>query len=310
MDKIDQRDKSNEESVHKTVLLNEAIDGLNLKMGSIFFDSTLGGGGHSEKVCKDFKGKVRIIAVDQDKDALARAERKLSAVGCRADLILSNFRRIDKVLETLGVRKIDAILLDLGLSSDQFESSGRGFSFQVNEPLLMTFSAEGEKETITAKKIVNGWSQETIADILFGYADEKYARRIARVIVEEREDKPIMTTFDLVGLIRKAVPVAYTKGKIHFATKTFQALRIAVNDEIESLKEGLQKGFEVLNIGGRIAVISFHSTEDRVVKSFNKEKSLQSLGKIITKKPITPSDEEIEKNFRARSAKLRILEKI
>lgn len=305
----DQEDKNIVESVHKTVLLNEAIEGLKLHSGMIFFDGTLGGGGHSEKVCRDFNNKVKIIAVDKDSGALERASQKIKKAGCEANLVLSNFRDIDKVLNDLKIKGVDAILFDLGLSSDQFESSGRGFSFRFNEPLLMTFSADGNKEEINAGKIVNNWSEETLADILFGYADEKYARRIARAIVEVRDTKPIMTTFDLVEIIKKAVPGAYTRGKIHFATKTFQALRIAVNDEIESLKIGLKKGFEVLNKGGRFAVISFHSTEDRVVKIFYKEKKAEGKAVIITKKPIIPNDEEIKLNSRSRSAKLRILEK-
>ncbi len=305
----DQKD-NNSESVHKTVLLNEAIDGLNLHTGDIFFDGTLGGGGHSEKVCTDFKGGVRIIAVDQDKEAIERARAKIERVGCKSDLVLSNFRNIDSVLDGLKVDKVDAILLDLGLSSDQFETSGRGFTFRLNEPLLMTFSSDIEdKEMINAQKIVNNWSEETIADILFGYADEKYARRIARKIIEARELKPINNTFELVEVIRNSVPNAYTKGKIHFATKTFQALRVAVNDEIEALKDGLRKGFDSLSKGGRLAVISFHSTEDRVVKVFYKDKKKLGEANIITKRPITPTEEETSLNPRSRSAKLRIIEK-
>jgi 16S rRNA (cytosine1402-N4)-methyltransferase len=308
--KIDQKDKNNTVSVHRSVLLNEAVDGLNLKEGDVFFDGTLGGGGHSEKVCSEYGNKIKLIAVDRDAEAIERAKNKLERFDCEKHFVLSNYKNIDKVIESLKILKVDKILLDLGLSSDQFETSGRGFAFRTDEPLFMTFSSDPENEVVNAEKIVNDWSEETIADILFGYADEKYARRIARVIVEERQIQPIKTTFELVAIVEKAVPAIYKRGKIHFATKTFQALRIAVNDEIESLKEGLIKSFECLNSEGRISVISFHSIEDRIVKNFFKEKSLQGLAKVITKKPIVPTDEEIRSNPRSRSAKLRILEKI
>lgn len=302
-----QQDRIITASVHRTVLLKESIEGLNLKDNSIFFDGTLGGGGHSEKVCQDFKG-VHIIAVDQDTSAIERAKIRLGKYQCHKDFIESNFRDIDLVLQNLGIKEVDGILFDLGLSSDQFEISGRGFSFKFNEPLHMNFSVSNE--SITAERIVNEWSEQTLADIFYGYADERYAKRISKKIVEERLKKPIKTTFDLVEIIRQSVPVSYTRQKIHFATKTFQALRIAVNDEIESLKEGLEKGYKFLKGGGRIAIISFHSTEDRVVKNFFKLKKEKKEGTLVNKKPIIPSPEEILLNPRSRSAKLRILEKI
>ncbi len=294
--------------IHKTVLLNESIEKLNLKDGSIYFDGTLGGAGHSSKVCSDFGDKVRIIATDRDNLAIRNAEEKLSKLGCKADLILSDYRNIDAVLKNLGVGKVDAILLDLGLSSDQLDASGRGFSFKNNEPLLMTFSEDNQK--VDAQVILNNWSEETIADILYGYSDERYSRRIAKAVVSARKIKPIMTTFDLVEIIRSAVPAVYQRGKTHFATKTFQALRIAVNDEITALKDGMRKGWELLNIGGRMAIISFHSVEDREVKFFFKNKSKNEEGKLINKKPIIPTDEEVRENPRSRSAKLRVIEKI
>jgi 16S rRNA (cytosine1402-N4)-methyltransferase len=294
--------------IHKTVLLNESIEKLNLKEGSIFFDGTLGGAGHTSKVCSDFSGKVKIIATDRDNLAIRNAEEKLSKLGCKADLILSDYRHMDTVLENLGIKKVDAILLDLGLSSDQLDASGRGFTFRNDEPLLMTFSEEDQK--VDAQVIVNNWSEETISDILYGYSDERYSRRIARAIVSARKIKPIMTTFDLVEIIRRAVPIAYQRGKTHFATKTFQALRIAVNDEITALKEGMQKGWELLNSGGRMAIISFHSVEDREVKIFFKDKAKNGEGKLISKKPIVPTDDEIRENSRSRSAKLRVIEKV
>jgi len=295
--------------IHKTVLLNESIENLNLKAGKIYFDGTLGGAGHTMKVCKDFGGKVRIIATDRDALAIRNAEEKLSVTGCEYNIVLLNYREIDSVLTKLGVEKVDAILLDLGLSSDQLDASGRGFSFRNNEPLLMTF-AEDTKNVITAKTIVNNWGEETIADILYGYSDERYSRRIAKAIVIAREEKEIQTTDDLVQIIKSAVPFAYQKGKTHFATKTFQALRIAVNDEISALKEGMEKGWNVLNTGGRMAIISFHSVEDREVKNYFRDKTKMGQGKLINKKPIIPTDEEISENPRSRSAKLRVIEKI
>jgi 16S rRNA (cytosine1402-N4)-methyltransferase len=294
--------------IHKTVLLNESIEKLNLKPGAIYFDGTLGGAGHSSKVCSDFGGTVRIIATDKDILAIKNAKEKLAKLGCSADLILSDYRHLDTVLTNLDVDKVDGILFDLGLSSDQLDVSGRGFTFRNDEPLLMTFSEEEQK--VDAKVILNNWGEETIADILYGYSDERYSRRIAKAIVSARKIKPIETTFQLVEIIRNAVPFAYQKGKTHFATKTFQALRIAVNDEITALKEGMEKGWEFLKKGGRMAIISFHSVEDREVKIFFKDKVKNGEGKLLNKKPITPSDEEIKENPRSRSAKLRVIEKI
>jgi 16S rRNA (cytosine1402-N4)-methyltransferase len=305
--KIEQNSMSKSTTRHKTVLLNESIENLNLKKGSIFFDGTLGGAGHTSKVCKDFGGTVRIIATDRDNLAIRNAEEKLSMLGCKADLVLSDYRNMDTVLKNLNLGKVDAILLDLGLSSDQLDASGRGFTFKNDEPLLMTFSEDDQK--VDAQVIVNNWGEETIADILYGYSDERYSRRIARAIVSARKVQPIKTTFDLLEIIRHAVPLAYQRGKTHFATKTFQALRIAVNDEITALKEGMRKGWELLNSGGRMAIISFHSVEDREVKIFFKDKAKNKEGKLINKKPIIPIDEEINENPRSRSAKLRVIEK-
>lgn len=294
--------------IHKTVLLNESIEKLNLKPGAIYFDGTLGGAGHSSKVCTDFGDTVRIIATDKDSLAIRNAKNKLFSFGCKPDLILSDYRHLDIVLTNLGVEKVDGILLDLGLSSDQLDVSGRGFTFKNDEPILMTFSEDEQK--VNAKVILNNWSEETIADILYGYSDERYSRRIAKAIILARENKPIETTFQLVEIIRSAVPTGYQRGKTHFATKTFQALRIAVNDEITALKEGMKKGWEFLNKNGRMAVISFHSVEDREVKNFIRNKVKNGEGKFINKKPIIASDEEVRENPRSRSAKLRVIEKI
>jgi 16S rRNA (cytosine1402-N4)-methyltransferase len=294
--------------MHKTVLLNESIENLNLKPGSIYFDGTLGGAGHTSKVCSDFFGKVRVISTDRDRDAIKRAEEKLSKLNCKYDLVLSDYRNIKKVLSDLNVSGVDGILLDLGLSSDQLDASGRGFTFKNNEPLLMTFSKE--KDVITAQNILNTWNEETLADVIYAYSDERFSRRIAKAIVANRENKPIETTDELVQIIRNAVPASYRNGKINCATKTFQALRIVVNDEIGALKQGLADGWESLNVGGRMAIISFHSIEDREVKNFFRDKVKSSEGRLINKKPIIPTDEEIKENSRSRSAKLRVIERI
>lgn len=296
-------------TIHKPVLLNETINGLNLKSGDIFFDGTLGGGGHSGKVCELFGKGVKIIGVDKDNQAVQRATDKFEALDCNFAFQTDSFRNIDKVLDNLNIKSVNAILLDLGLSSDQIEKSSRGFSFKKDEPLIMTFSGGSGNGEVTAQTILNEWSEETLADILFGYADERYARRIAKKIIERRQIKPIEKTFELVEIIRNAVPDGYQKGRIHFATKTFQAIRIAVNDEIEAIKEGLAKGYESLAAEGRMAVISFHSGEDRVVKNFFKDSKATDGGIIVTKKPIMPSEAERAENPRARSAKLRIFEK-
>lgn len=295
--------------VHKTVLLQEAISGLEIKSGDVFFDGTLGGGGHSEAVFGTWGSSVKVIAADLDEDAIARATERISKIKNDFTAYRSNFRNVDQVLDRAGVQNADRILLDLGLSSNQFEDSGRGFTFQKDEPLLMTFKKELGEEDITAREIVNTWNEEHIVDILRGYGEEQFAEKIAKKICDEREKKPIETTFDLVRVVEEATPVWYHKRKIHPATKTFQALRITVNDEIRSLEEGLKKGFERLNPGGRMAIISFHSMEDRIVKNFFRDKAKEGLAKIITKKPIVPSKEEVQENRRSRSAKLRIIQK-
>jgi len=295
--------------MHKAVLLKETIDGLDLKPDSIVFDGTLGAGGHSEEIFKRFGSKVKVIATDRDVEAINRATAKICKESCNFQAFLSDYRKINFVLEKVGVKNVNGIILDLGLSSDQLDSSGRGFSFKNNEPLLMTFSNGAGEEQITAKIILNSWGEETLADIFYGYSDEKYSRKIAKGIVTARNRKPIETTSDLVEIIKHAVPFSYQKGKIHFATKTFQALRMAVNDEVEALKEGLNKSIEALDCGGRIAVISFHSTEDRIVKDTFRKWQEEKKGKVINKKPITAGEEEVRDNPRSRSAKLRIFKK-
>jgi 16S rRNA (cytosine1402-N4)-methyltransferase len=294
---------------HIPVLLKEAIDGLAIQSKDVFLDGTLGGGGHSALVCEEFGKNVKIIGLDADADAIRRTQARLGEK-CDIRMAQTNFRNIEAVLNDFNIQTIDRLLLDLGLSSFQLDEGNRGFSFRNTEPLTMTLTKEPGEEEITASDVVNTWSEEHLADIIYGYGEERYSRKIAHAILKSREIKKIETTTDLAEIIMKAVPPAYRRGKIHPATRTFQAIRIAVNDELGSLSKALESGFERLSSGGRMAIISFHSLEDRIVKNFYKQKSSEERGKIITKKPITPTEEEIRNNPRSRSAKLRIIEKI
>ena len=293
------------ESVHKTVLLNETIDGLNLNQKSTVVDCTFGGGGHSLEICKRYSG-IKIIAIDQDKSAFEKANSKFENLNCDVTFINANFKDLENFLNNPA----DAIIFDLGLSSDQLENSGRGFSFMKDEPLLMTMKENPSSEDVTALDVVNTWSEESLADIIYGYGEERYSRRIARGIREAQEKAKIKTTFDLVKIISDAVPAVYRRGRLHFATRTFQALRIAVNDELRVLETGLEKGFNLLKTGGRMSVISFHSLEDRITKRFYKTMEKEERARLINKKPILAGEEEIKNNPRSRSAKLRIFEKI
>jgi len=293
------------ESVHQSVLLNETIEGLNLQPKSLVMDCTFGGGGHSAEICKRYPG-VKIIALDQDKSAFGKAENKFKDLNCDITFVNTNFKDLDKA----GVKEVDGIIFDLGLSSDQLENSGRGFSFMKDEPLQMTMKENPRAEDLTASDVVNGWSEKSLADIIYGYGEERFSRRIAKGIVDARQKGEIKTTFELVKIIGGSVPAAYRRGRLHFATRTFQALRIAVNDELGVLKIGLEKGFKLLKVGGRISVISFHSLEDRVTKRFFKEMEKEGIAKLVNKKPMTATAEEIKNNPRSRSAKLRVIEKI
>lgn len=295
--------------IHKTVLLKESIEGLDIHQGDIYLDGTLGSAGHTEYALKITSGNMKVIGLDQDIEALERSKNRLKDYS-NVNLVESSFGDLDRVLDGLNISAVNRIMLDLGLSSDQFETSGRGFTFKNDEPLLMTFKRNPGQSDLTAYQIVNTWEEENIADVIYGYGEEKYSRRIARAIVNYREKKAIEKTGELVVIISNSVPIFYRRGRLHPATRTFQALRIAVNDELNTLKKGLEKGFARLASGGRIAVISFHSLEDRIVKNFNKEKEELGQARIITKKPIVPSEEEVRENPRSRSAKLRILEKI
>ena len=296
--------------MHIPVLLNEVIEGLQIQPNDVFVDGTLGAGSHSEVVAKTLGEDGTLVGLDLDADALNRASVKLIGLPPKIILRQENFRNLDKVLEGLGIKSVDKILLDLGMSSNQLEESGRGFSFMKSEPLLMTMSDKQDEQKLIAKDIVNFWGEENIAEIIHCYGEERFSRRIANAIVLRRKIKPIETTDDLREIIWSVVPNRLRHGRIHPATRTFQALRIAVNDELESLKEVLAKGLKLLDGGGRMAVISFHSLEDRIVKNFMRDAKQKGNGVIHTKKPIVPKYEEVKKNPRSRSAKLRIFEKI
>ncbi len=294
--------------IHKSVLLQEVLTDLAFEKGNVFVDGTVNGGGHSVAVVEKFGKDIKIVGIDLDTDALTRAKDRL-AKGT-VTLVNDSFRNIDKILDTTEYVEADKILLDLGLSSNQFEESGRGFTFQKDEPLLMSFKKATGENDFTAYDIVNTWDEENIADVIYGYGEERYSRRIAKAIILRREVAPIKTTFELVEIIKSAVPKSYQHRKTHPATKTFQALRITVNDELGSLREGLCKGFERLRPTGRMAVISFHSTEDRIVKNFFKERVAEKKAQLVHKKPLVASEAELADNPRARSAKLRTVQKI
>lgn len=300
--------RSARSNMHISVLLHESIDGLELKDGDIVFDGTFGGGGHTRAMLA--KGKnIKVIATDLDSDAIAKGQELVGEYP--GQLILENdtFANIASILEKHNIDGVDKVLLDLGWSSNQLESSARGLSFQKDEPLVMTLKKEVAENDVTAEMIVNEWGEDTIADILFGFGEEKYARRIARVICEQRQIKPIKTTHELVAIIQRAVPPNYRFGKIHPATRTFQALRIAVNRELEVLEMVLSETWKVLKPEGRMAVISFHSLEDRIVKRFFREVAKETEAQILTKRPLTADMEETSMNPRSRSAKLRIIKK-
>lgn len=275
--------------MHTPVLLKESIYYLNLKPGDTILDATIDGGGHAREILKAIGGKGKLIGIDLDEVRVPNVK-----------MLHGNFRDADKLIK----EKLNGALFDLGMSSNQLEQSGRGFSFQKNEPLLMNYSRENN---LTAWEILNKWSEVEISDVLYKYGEERYSRRIAKNIVKHR---PVETTLELVDIIRGSVPVSYRHGRINCATRTFQALRIAVNDEINALQEGLEKVWKLLLSKGRLVVISFHSLEDREVKTFFKKIKQAKQGVILTKKPIRAGGEEKKANPRSRSAKLRAIEKL
>lgn len=294
---------------HQSVLLNEILNGLNVKDNDVVVDMTLGGAGHLSAIAKTKAKNLTLIGIDADSLALSRAKKRLGKTTHKIILANTYFDNLEKVLVENKIPKVDKVLFDLGLSSFELDDPKRGFSFKHDGPLKMTYADKPEKHNLTAYDVVNDFSEENLASIIYGFGEEKFSRRIAKAIVTRRQEKPIETTKELADLIYASVPGFYQRGKIHPATKTFQAIRIAVNSELERLKIALNQAYEFLTPNGRIAVISFHSLEDRIVKRFFREKKDFDGADLITKKPITPTLEEIENNPRARSAKLRIIEK-
>jgi 16S rRNA (cytosine1402-N4)-methyltransferase len=272
-------------------------------------DATLGGAGHSKLIAQKLGKKGTLIGIDADAAAIERGFEALATAACRTVLIRGNFRDMHTLLAGEGIAVIDKAVFDLGWSGFQL-ADGRGFSFLGDEPLLMTYEQSPDENVLTARTIVNTWEEESLADVIFGWGEERYARRIARRIVETRVKHPFATARELAECIRAAVPAPYRHGRTHPATKTFQALRIAVNDEMGALTAGLDAAWALLSQHGRIAVISFHSIEDRIVKHWMHDRVTDGTGTLLAKKPIIPTKEEIRENPRARSAKLRVIEKI
>ena len=291
---------------HTTVLLQEAVAGLRLTADSVVFDGTFGSGGHAREIIARLGGGGCYIGVDADASAFAATD--LGGCTPTVHLVNDNFKNILAILSSLHISQVDAVLADLGWRMEQFSGNGKGFSFQHDEPLLMTYG-NPEQYLFTAQDIVNEWEESSIADIIFGYGEERYARRIAKAIVTERSQAPIETTFQLRDCIKKAVPAHYGRKGINPATKTFQALRIAVNDELGVLASFLTDSFSALKPGGHLAIITFHSLEDRIVKHHFRNLETAEQGVRITKRPVVPTPEEVALNPRARSAKLRIIQK-
>ena len=304
--------------IHKSVLLNEAVDGLNIKPDGIYVDCTTGGGGHSSEILKRLT-TGQLYCFDQDDYAIMRAKEVLDKVGSNYTFVKSNFVDIKNALNNLGVTHIDGVLYDLGVSSFQFDIPERGFSYNYDAPLDMRMN---QHQDLTAEIIVNTWSYEDIVRILYRYADEQFAKQIARGIERERAIKPIHTTFELVDVIKKSLPSKVLRQKGHPAKQTFQALRIAVNDELRVFEVSINDALDMLSPNGRAVVITFHSLEDRICKTVFKERSTIDIPegvpmivteeapfKLITRKPVTASKEELEYNMRAHSAKMRIIEK-
>ncbi len=294
---------------HVPVLLQEVIHWLDVNPSDTLFDGTLGGAGHAKALVELLGNDGTFVGTDVASEAIARAKDSLATSEAKIILSHTNFKNIKEVCEQNGVESLDKVLLDLGWSSDQIAGESRGFSFMHDEPLDMRLSDADNPNALTAKEILNEWSQDSIADILYGWGGERYSRRIAKAIVEVRASEPIKSTWQLVEIIKGAVPSSYRHGRINPATRTFQALRIAVNDEIRVLEEALENIRELLAPNARLAVITFHSTEDRVVKRKFKAWKEDGIGEPLTKKPIIAGEEELEKNKRARSAKLRIFHK-
>jgi len=300
---------SRQERQQRAVLLHEAVGALEIAADDTVVDATLGGGEHAQLITERLGPDGTFIGFDLDPDAIARTREALEGRAPRIHLIEGNFRYLPDALAQHGIVHINKALYDLGWSGYQLQA-GRGFSFLADEPLLMTYAKEITDRTLTAAEIVNEWEENSISDIIFGWGEERYARSIARMIVERRKEHPWQSARTLGEAIKQGVPSAYAHARIHPATKTFQALRIAVNDEMGALQTGLRGAWRMLTPKGRIAVITFHSIEDRVVKRLFALWEKEDNGKRLTEKPIVPTRSEIITNPRARSAKLRVIEKI
>ncbi len=291
-------------TLHIPVMLEEVIDYLNIIPEGIYIDATVGTGGHSKEILKRLEGRGLLIGFDRDSESIEIAENVLKKLGSKFILINKAFNEIPNVLGMLNIRKVDGILYDLGMSSFQLEESKRGFSFKnLDEPLDMRFSID---EKLKASDILNSYSQRALERIFFEYGEEPFSKKVAKLIVEERKKKPFSKVGDLVSLIEKNIP----RRKIHPATRIFQALRIVVNNELEILEDSLKSIIPFLKEGARIVILTYHSLEDRIVKNFFKNSEKDGKIKIITKKILKPSKEEVERNPRARSAKMRVGEKV
>lgn len=282
---------------HIPVLQKEVIQYLVPKPNENFIDATFGEGGHTTFILKKNEPRGKVLGIELDSELLEKFKFQ-----DRLILVNDSYSNLKEIVKKHNFKPVNGILFDLGMSSWHLEESGRGFSFQREEPLDMRFN---QKSHLQAEDIVNKWPEKEIEQILREYGEERFSRRIAKEIIETRKRNPIKSTFQLVDIIKKSTPSWYQKKRIHFATKTFQALRIAVNDELETIKKGLEQALDILEKEGRLVVISFHSLEDRIVKNFLKEKAKQGIIRIETKKPIRPCFEEIKTNKRSRSAKLR-----
>lgn len=308
---------------HYSVLLNETIENLNIKPDGIYVDGTLGGGGHAYQVASRLSEKGRLIGIDQDADAIAAAGERLKEFGDKITIIRSNYANMKEELHRIGVEKVDGIVLDLGVSSFQLDTPERGFTYRdENAPLDMRMD---DRQSLTAKDIVNGYSEMDLYRIIRDYGEDKFAKNIAKHIVQERAKKPIETTGELTEIIRASIPMKVQVTDGHPAKRTFQAIRIELNKELEVLQNNLDDMIDLLNPGGRICIITFHSLEDRIVKTnFKRNENpctcpsdfpvcvcgKKSKGKVVTRKPILPSEEELEVNSRSKSAKLRVFERV
>lgn len=293
---------------HVSVLLHETIDALHLREGDSVCDATFGRGGHSRLIAERIGITGALYALDQDADAFNEQTTTGLTSKCQFHFAVENFRRIGETLDRMGAGKLDAAVFDLGLSSGQLDESGRGFSFRFDEPLRMTFARD--ESDVTAETVVNDWSEETLRDVLRAFGEEPFSGRIARAIKEASERNRITRTSELVAIIEGVVPAWYRRRKTHPATRTFQAIRMATNDELGAIEAGIPEAFARLRTGGRLAVISFHSVEDRAVKRIMKAIVERAEGVLEPKRPIVPSREEVKQNPRSRSAKLRIITKL